>query len=91
MPFFVDILEVNKKLFALPSLLNMFATALSPWLGLVSYVDANSYYERGPWFFIFVAACMINLVILLVVVGTVMTGQKHYYPIIARSPPCPFL
>ncbi len=76
--FDVGILRTN-KLIMLPSILNMFATILSPWLGLIFYVDANNYYERGNVFYFFVVAYIINLTILLI--SAVRTGQKYYSPI----------
>lgn len=76
--FNLNILK-TKKLLMLPSILNICATVLSPWLGLVFYVDENNQYERGNAFFIFVAAYIINLIILLV--STVRTGQKYHNPI----------
>lgn len=79
--FDLTILKAN-KLLMLPSIFNMLATALSPWLGFVFYVDANNNYERGHSFYIFVAAYIINLIILLIT--TVMTGEKHHYPIKAK-------
>ena len=79
--FDIKILRAN-KLLLLPSILNMFAVALSPWLGLVFYVNANNHYERGNYFYVFVAAYIINLIILLI--STVMTGKKHHYPIKAK-------
>jgi diguanylate cyclase (GGDEF)-like protein len=76
--FDLKILQTN-KLLILPSVLNIFATALSPWLGFIFYVDANNHYERGHSFFIFLVAYIINMTILLI--STVRTGQKHCYPI----------
>ena len=79
----VSILDVkilqNYKLLMLPSILNMFVTALSPWPGFIFYVDANNHYERGNLFYIFVIAYIINLFILLI--STIKTGHKHHYPI----------
>ncbi|NLB80977.1 MAG: hypothetical protein GX800_05075 [Clostridiaceae bacterium] len=69
----------TNKLLLLPSILNMFATVLSPWLGFVFYVDANNHYERGNLFFIFVAAYIINVVILLT--STVMKGKMDRDPV----------
>ena len=66
----------------LPSILNVIATVLSPWLGFVFYVDANNHYERGNSFYIFVAAYIINLIILFI--STIRTGKKHNYPIKAK-------
>lgn len=79
--FDVEILQTN-KLLILPSILNMFTTALSPWLGFVFYVDANNHYERGNSFFIFVAAYIINLIILFI--STLKAGRKYHYPIKAK-------
>lgn len=79
--FDLNILK-TKKLLMLPSILNVIATALSPWLGFVFYVDANNHYERGNSFHIFVAAYIINLIILFI--STIRTGGKHHYPIKAK-------
>ncbi|MDD2362072.1 MAG: GGDEF domain-containing protein [Oscillospiraceae bacterium] len=79
----IAILDLNvlitKKLLLLPSILNVIATALSPWFGFVFYVDTNNHYERGNIFFVFVAAYIINLIILLI--STISTGGKHHYQI----------
>lgn len=80
--FDANILKTN-KLLLLPSILNMFSTVLSPWLGFVFYVDTNNHYERGNLFFIFVASYIINVVILLT--NTVMTGKMSYHPIKAET------
>ncbi|MCR6544285.1 GGDEF domain-containing protein [Dehalobacterium formicoaceticum] len=77
----VNILLTN-KLLMLPSIVNMFATALSPWLGFVFYIDVNNHYERGNLFIVFVTAYILNLIILFI--STVRTGQKHHYPIKAK-------
>ena len=81
----VSILDVKilrtYKLLMLPSILNMFVTALSPWLGFIFYVDANGHYERGSLFFIFIIAYIINLIILLI---STKDGPKHHYPIKRR-------
>ncbi len=79
--FNIEVLQSN-KLLMLPSILNMFATALSPWLSILFYVDANNQYTRGNYFFIFVAAYIINLIIMLI--STVKTGEKHHYQIKAK-------
>ena len=76
--FDIKIIKTNKYLI-MPSILNIIAVALSPWLGLIFYVDANNYYERGYLFFVFVAAYIINLTIFLV--SAVQTGRKNHYPI----------
>lgn len=77
----IKIIKSNKTVM-LPSLINIFAAALSPWYGFVFYVDANNHYERGDYFFLFVAAYLINLMILLF--STVRKREKHYYPIRAK-------
>ena len=77
----IKILKSN-KLLMLPSILNMFATSLSPWINIVFYVDANNQYTRGNYFYIFVATYIINLVILFI--STVKTGEKHNYQIKAK-------
>lgn len=79
--FDISILQKN-KLLILPSLINMLAALLSPWLGFIFYIDVNNHYTRGNWFFVFVAAYIINLVILLIC--TIRMGDKHNYPIKAK-------
>lgn len=79
--FDIRLLRSN-KLLMLPSILNMLVTTLSPWLGFVFYVDANNHYTRGNYFYVFVVAYIINLIILLI--STIRTGDKHYYPIKAK-------
>jgi hypothetical protein len=74
----VKILRVAKMLL-LPSIINIFAAALSPWLGIIFYVDANNHYTRGNGFIIFMAAYAINLMILII--STVIMGEKHNYQI----------
>jgi len=76
--FDVEVLQSN-KLLMLPSILNMFATALSPWFNIVFYVDTNNKYTRGNYFFIFMATYIINLMIMLIC--TVKTEEKHHYQI----------
>lgn len=70
---------MTKKMLMLPLILNMIATALSPWLGFVFYVDAYNHYERGNFFFVFVAAYIINFIILIFI--TVRAAEKHHYTI----------
>ena len=69
----------KKKALMLPSIVNFLVTALSPWLGLVFYIDAGNHYARGSSFFIFVLTYIINIIILLI--GTVATAEKHHYSI----------
>jgi len=81
-----SIFDVNtalaSKVFMLPSFLNVTASVLSPWLGLVFYVDASSHYTRGPWFLVFVLAYTLNLGVLLL--STAKIGDTHHYPIKAK-------
>lgn len=79
--FDIKIIQTN-KLLLLPTILNMFATALSPWLGFMFYVDANNHYERGNFFCIFVTAYIINMIFMLI--STLRTGGKQHYPIKAK-------
>ncbi len=79
--FDVKILQTN-KLLMLPLVLNTLVAALSPWFGFVFYVDANNHYQRGDSFFVFVAAYIVNLIILLI--STVRTGHKYRYTIKAK-------
>lgn len=73
----------TNKLIMLPSLINIIATLLSPRLGLIFYVDANNHYERGKLFFVFVAAYLINLTVLII--STVRNGERLNYPIKAKT------
>jgi diguanylate cyclase (GGDEF)-like protein len=73
----------TNRLIMLPSFVNILATALSPWFGFVFYVDVNNHYERGEYFLIFVAAYLINLIILLV--NTVKKAEEYNYPIKAKT------
>lgn len=73
----------SNKLIMLPSFINIFATALSPWFGFVFYVDAYNHYERGKYFVIFVAVYLLNLIILII--STVKKGDKYNYPIKAKT------
>ena len=79
----ISIFDVNllktRKLILLPSILNMLAAILSPWLGLLFVVDADNRYERGDWFLVFVAAYIMNVVILLAT--TVKKKKKHHDPV----------
>lgn len=75
--FDLDIFK-TKKILMFPSLLNVIATALSPWLGLIFYVDTYNYYERGSFFFIFLIAYLINFLILII--GTLSATGKHCHP-----------
>lgn len=71
---------LQKHMFLLlPTMLNIVAVILSPLFGLIFYVDANNYYERGSIFFVFVAVYIINIIFLLI--STFHTGQKPLYPI----------
>ncbi len=65
------------KLLLLPTLLNFFAAVFSPLLGSIFSVDANSHYERGHLFFIFIAVYFINLIFL--VVNTLRIVKMNHY------------
>ena len=84
---FIAIFDVNilrsRKLIVLPSLFNLFITALSPWFGFVFYVDVNNHYQRGNLFFLFVAAYIVNMILLLRI--TLMTRKGSHDPIQAES------
>jgi len=64
------------------SLINIVATVLSPLYGFIFYVDANNYYSRGDYFFIFITVYIVNF--LLLVVGTLEVGRKYNYPIMRK-------
>lgn len=64
----------------LPTLVNIVAVVLSPWLRLIFYVDVNYQYHRGNYFFIFVAVYIVNILFLLI--STLYTVKKYQYPIL---------
>lgn len=80
--FDVNLLK-NNKLIVLPSLINLCITVLSPFFGFVFYVDASNHYQRGNLFFVFVAAYIVNVILLLRT--TVMTKKGSHDPIRAES------
>ncbi len=67
------------KLLLLPTVLNAVASFLSPLFGFLFFVDKNNHYERGKFFFVFVAVYIINILFFAMVIW--YTGQKHLYPI----------
>ena len=72
----------TRKLVLLPTFVNMLAAALSPRYGLIFFVDANNQYFRGDFFFLFVTAYSLNL--LLLVSSTIEEGRKYNYPILRK-------
>ena len=76
--FDIKILRLH-RLFLIPTILNIFLVALSPFFGLIFSVDANNHYARGSIFFFFVAVYVSNIIMLAVTVW--YTGQKYLYPI----------
>lgn len=69
----------TRRLWLLPSLINIVVTVLSPVFGFIFYIDANNQYFRGDAFFIFIATYIINY--LLLVIRTLDMGKKYNYPI----------
>lgn len=69
----------TKKVLLLPTILNTIAVLLSPWLGLIFYVDANNHYQRGIFFFFFVSVYIINIILFVGIIW--YTGQKNLYTI----------
>jgi len=67
------------KLFAIPSIINIIATVLSPRLGLIFYVDINNFYTRGYAFSIFVAAYILNIAFLLL--STLAASHNYHYSV----------
>ena len=67
------------KVLLLPTLINIVATVLSPFLKLIFYVDPYNDYIRGKFFFVFIVVYVINYSIL--VMSTLNIGKKHNYPI----------
>lgn len=76
--FDINILK-KFKLLLLPTLLNTFIVVLSPFFGMIFYVDINNHYQRGSVFFIFVVVYIIN--ILLLTTFTLYIGHKHFHSI----------
>ncbi|MDD4779745.1 MAG: GGDEF domain-containing protein [Tissierellia bacterium] len=74
--FDTNILRKHKLLF-IPTLLNIIAAVLSPSLRIIFYFDEFNQYNRGDYFFVFVAVYIINLLIL--VVNTIYTSKKYHY------------
>jgi diguanylate cyclase (GGDEF)-like protein len=77
------------KLFLLPTIFNFVVVTLSPLYGLIFYVDANNYYQRGSVFFFFVLVYIINIIFFAIV--TWRTGQKYLYPIKWKTASLSFL
>ena len=73
-----DILK-KCRFFYLPSIFNMVLSLLSPWLGIIFYVDAANQYKRGDFYFIFILVYVFNILFLSVVAW--LRGRKRYYPI----------
>jgi len=76
--FDIKIIRLH-RLFLIPTILNIFLVALSPFFGLIFSVDANNHYERGSIFFFFVLVYVTNIIMLAVTIW--YTGQKYLYPI----------
>lgn len=74
----IEILREHKWLL-LPTLINMAAVVLSPTFKWIFYIDAVNQYSRGSYFFVFVTAYIINL--LLLFISMLCTGKKYRYPI----------
>ncbi len=73
----------TRRLWLLPSLINIVVTVLSPVFGFIFYIDANNQYLRGDAFFIFVATYIINH--LFLVIRTLDMGKKYNYPIMWKT------
>lgn len=80
----IAIVDINfiksNKCILLPTVLNIAATILSPFLGFIFYIDSNNQYNRGSYFFIFVMVYIINF--LLMIFCTFVICKKEQYPII---------
>ncbi len=70
---------LRNKILLLPTTINTLAVTLSPFLGLIFFVDANNNYERGVIFNLFVGVYIFNIIILAV--GIWYIGRKYLYPI----------
>lgn len=73
--------DVIKKniIILLPLIINIIVVLLSPIYGLIFYVDQMNQYTRGSIFYVFVAVYIVNIILL--VVGTIWTCNKSFYPI----------
>ena len=67
------------KILLIPTIINAITVSLSPYFGLIFYVDLNNHYQRGKLFFLFVAVYVINILILAIALRYI--GQKYLYPI----------
>ncbi len=81
---FISEIKIRRTwcVFILPSLLNAAAAVLSPFLGLIFYVDRDNQYQRGGFFYVFVAAYIVNLTLLAV--SALYNVKKYNYPIKGR-------
>lgn len=70
------------RLFMIPALINIVATALSAQFGFIFYVDAGNQYMRGDYFFIFVTVYIINY--LLLFITTLNVGKNYNYPLMKK-------
>ena len=70
---------MKAKFLLMPSLVNIIASVLSPWLGSIFYVDSGNQYMRGSLFYLFIISYGMNIVVLIV--GTMVSGQRHHYSI----------
>lgn len=79
--FYEKILK-RHKFILVPTLINIVATVLSPFFGIIFYVDENNHYFRGDHFFIFITVYIINF--LFLVISTLDVSKKHNYPIMYK-------
>lgn len=71
---------INKyKVLLLPTIINIFMTVLSPWLGLIFKVDNLNNYDRGIFFIVFVIAYIFNISLLVLTI--LYHSEKRFYPI----------
>lgn len=70
---------LRHKVLLVPTIINAVAVSLSPYFGLIFFVDLNNDYERGKLFFLFVIVYVINILILVIAIWYI--GKKYLYPI----------
>src|SRR5690554_4692213 len=71
-----------RKILLVPNVINLITAALSPSFGPIFSVNAHNQYARGDLFFVFIAAYVTNLLLLILI--TLEVGRRNNYPIAGR-------
>lgn len=71
-----------RKILLVPTVINLITAALSPSFGLIFSVNAHNQYARGDLFFVFIAAYVTNLLLLILI--TLEVGKRSNYPIAGK-------